>query len=57
MGVQALLNMRTVFFRRLDEESTAQNVPDLEVHGKDDVAQLLNSAELVEGGLIQELFH
>ena len=56
MFIEAVEDVRAAVVGTLDEESDAENVAALDVMGPDDVAELLESAKLIESGLREPLF-
>ena len=56
MFIEAVEDMRAAVVRTLDEEADAENVAAPDVMGPDDVAELLESAKLIESGLREPLF-
>lgn len=55
VSVEACLHVRATFLWGLNQKERAYNVSLLAMPGENDVAQLLDSAQLVECWLVQEL--
>lgn len=55
MHVETVSDVRAALLRRLNAEADTVHIAEISVSRKNNVAQLLDSSQLVEGGLIKEL--
>jgi len=55
VGVESVSNMRASFSRRLDQEPSSEHISDRGGSRENDITELLDGSELIEGGGVEEL--